>query len=614
MKLKNYFRKICVFVVLNSVNTLYKGTEMNRGFDSNWLEELKYKCDIVEIISRYIPLQKKGGKYFGCCPFHHEKTASFCVNENEQYYHCFGCGVSGDVVKFVMEMESVDFIDACKVLADKVGMILPEFSSVLADKDKSRNERLLNLLTEAGRYYYRVLRDPVRGKDAMRYLHDRALDDETLKTYGIGLSDSEKGVINYLKSKGFSEKEMETCGVCSYGRDFYANRIIVPIFNQMGKIVAFGGRIYHGEKDVGKYKNSVNTVLFDKSKTIYGVNFVKKFKQDTLLDYIILVEGYMDVISLGAHGIKNAVAGMGTALTDGQARQLKRLCPNVYVCYDGDEAGRKAAIRNIDPLLNADMDVKVITLPDGYDPDDMMRKDGTEAFFKLLKDAMPAYDYKLLQIENGVDMRSVSGRAKYASGAVKILSEIKDEAQRGVYVELVSKKCGLSTDSLYEQMVSPVEEKEISVKNSSLEICDVDLKAARFVLNAMLKNKEYADISLLDREWFKSEIHKEIFDFVKSRKDNGEAITIGLLFDHVEESDEMNSVINNYENLSDESVEERFYADCVLKLANAYLTERIAQLTKTYEDETDMAKKSNLIQQIVALQRKLRASDIEDKR
>lgn len=589
---------------------------MDRGFDSDWLEELKYKCDIVEIISRYIPLQKKGGKYFGCCPFHHEKTASFCVNENAQYYHCFGCGVSGDVVKFVMEMESVDFMDACKILADKAGMILPDFkSNSFAGKDKSKNERLLNLLTEAGRYYYRVLRDPLRGKKAMKYLYDRGLDDETLRTYGIGLSDSDKDVINFLKSKGYSEKEMEVCGISSYGKDFYANRIIVPIFNQMGKIIAFGGRIYQGEKNVGKYKNSTNTVFFDKSKTIYGVNFVKKFKQDTLLDYIILVEGYMDVISLGAHGIKNAVAGMGTALTDGQARQLKRLCPNIYVCYDGDEAGQKAAIRNIDPLLNADMEVKVVTLPEGYDPDDMMRKEGPEAFFELLKNAIFAFDYKLLQIEKSVDMRSVSGRAKYASAAVKVLAEIKDETQRSVYVELVSKKCGLSKDSLLQQMSNaPKEEKEIVVKNSSLDVCDVELKAARFILNALLNGKRYADVNLLDREWFVCDVHREIFDFIKSRADKGEDIKISLLFDHIEESDEMNSVINNYEKLSDETVEEKFYIDCALKLANGYLSEKIAELTKTYEDETDMAKKSNLILQLVTLQKKLRASDIEDKR
>ncbi|MCI5819597.1 MAG: CHC2 zinc finger domain-containing protein, partial [Acidaminococcus sp.] len=211
---------------------------MAKGFDTNWLDELKYKNDIVEVISRYIPLQKKGSKYFGCCPFHHEKTASFCVNSGEQFYHCFGCGVSGDVIKFIREMESVDFMDACKILADRVGMILPDFQGDAEyQKNKDEKTRLTTLMREAARYYYSVLTHKERGQKAREYLFSRGINEEFMKQYGFGLSDSDRGVVLYLNQKGYTENEMRDCGLIEGERnpiDAFRGRIIVPIFNSMG--------------------------------------------------------------------------------------------------------------------------------------------------------------------------------------------------------------------------------------------------------------------------------------------------------------------------------------------------------------------------------------------
>lgn len=273
------------------------------------------------------------------------KNRFFCVNNG--WYHCFGCGATGDVVKFVMEMESVSFYDAVKLLADKVGMQLPE---VKLDpeyaKKKEHSDVLKQLMRDVARYYRNNLLDENKGKEAREYLHNRSLDDETAKRYGLGLSLDGESMVGYMRRKGYLLKDLEECGLIANTErpyDAFANRIIVPIMDSMSNVIAFGGRIYHGEKDVAKYKNSTNTALFDKGRTIYGVNFIKRDKKLNGIAYkeLILVEGYMDVISLGASGIKNAVACMGTALTDGQARELSRMTETLYVCYDGDGAGKK---------------------------------------------------------------------------------------------------------------------------------------------------------------------------------------------------------------------------------------------------------------------------------
>lgn len=591
---------------------------MAKGFDTNWLDELKYKNDIVEVISRYIPLQKKGSKYFGCCPFHHEKTASFCVNSGEQFYHCFGCGVSGDVIKFIREMESVDFMDACKILADRVGMILPDFQGDAEyQKNKDEKTRLTTLMREAARYYYSVLTHKERGQKAREYLFSRGINEEFMKQYGFGLSDSDRGVVLYLNQKGYTENEMRDCGLIEGERnpiDAFRGRIIVPIFNSMGKVVAFGGRIYNGEAARAKYKNSTNTKIFDKGRTIYGANFVKAFKQKNALSDVILVEGYMDVIALGSHGIPNAVAGMGTALTEGQARELTRLSKNIYVCYDGDEAGRKATLRNIDVLIKQGAELSVVSLPDGYDPDDMMRKESVGAFQKLLAEAIPAIDYKLKVIEEANDLRSHNGKAKFMQSAVEVLNSIPDLAERAVYVDVVSKKTGIVHGEIEKQIKEIPEEKpQISVLSSALKADKVQMKAARFALNAIITNKKYAKLSDLKRDWLPDATQIEIYDYVKMKSELGEKVAAGMLYGNVSETPELDAVINNYEEISGLGLEEKYYVDCLIKLADSYYGEEIERLTKEFEDETDSGKKTELLKRISQIQTKLRSQNLEDK-
>lgn len=589
---------------------------MAGGFTPEFLEELKYKCDIVEVISQYVPLQKKGGRYFGCCPFHNEKTPSFCVNNG--WYHCFGCGASGDVVKFVMEMESVSFYDAVKILADKVGLQLPEvkLDPQYAQK-KEHGDVLKQLMRDAARYYRNNLLDENKGKDAREYLHNRGLDDEIAKRYGLGLSLDNESMVGYMRRKGYSLKDLEECGLVGNAQrpyDAFANRIIVPIMDSMSNVIAFGGRIYHGEKDVAKYKNSTNTTLFDKGRTIYGINFIKRDKKMNGVAYkeLILVEGYMDVISLGASGIKNVVACMGTALTDGQARELSRMTENLYVCYDGDGAGKKATIRNVDILAKFVQNVRVISLDEGKDPDETVREGGAEAFLKKQKEALPVIEYKLKLCADANDLGSVNGRAKYVQSALKVLKTIDNRAEREVYMDVVSKMSGVSVATLTDEagMIRPVKIEQ--PKENDEEKIAKTLRASRFVLNRIVKGEKYVDLSKIKTEWLENDLHRQVFEWAKTMPEHTDMVkTMFSVFGY--DNEEISNILNINMKFADNIREADYFNDCVLMLANEFVSKRLEQVKNGYNELSDPEAKRASIAEISRLQKILKSKDINDK-
>lgn len=589
---------------------------MAGGFTPEFMEELKYKCDIVEIISQYVPLQKKGGRYFGCCPFHNEKTPSMCVNNG--WYHCFGCGASGDVVKFVMEMESVSFYDAVKILADKVGMQLPEvrLDPKFAQK-KEHSEVLKQLMRDVARYYRNNLIDEKKGEDARKYLASRGIDDETSKRYGLGLSLDGESMVGYMRRKGYMLKDLQECGLIANPDrpyDAFASRIIVPIMNGMGDVIAFGGRIYHGEKDVAKYKNSTNTTLFDKGRTLYGVNFIKRDKKLNGVAYkeLILVEGYMDVISLGAAGIKNAIAGMGTALTEGQAREISRLTENLYVCYDGDGAGRHASVKNVDILSQYIQNVKVVSLDDGKDPDETVRDEGYEGFMKHVSEALPVVEYKLKLCADANDLGSVNGRAKYVQSALKVLKGIDNKAEREVYMAIVSKLSNVSVSTLTAEIgtVRPIREEP--VKENVEEKQAKNLRASRFIVNRLLNNEVYTDLGKVKREWLANDTHKKIFDFVLSEPEK--QASISKMYDVLGYDDEeVNCVLGINLHFSDKGREADYYNDCLLALANESISQKLDEAKERFNTLSDSAEKKACLVEISALTKKLKSKSIEDK-
>lgn len=585
----------------------------NGGITQEFLDELKFKCDIVSVISGYLRLDKKGGKYFGCCPFHNEKTASFCVNTDGQYYHCFGCGASGNVINFVMEMESLSFIDAVKFLAEKAGMEMPE---VKFDPDyKKKREKkdvLLSLMKDTAHYYRNNLLREVEGKEAREYLLSRGISEDIARYYGIGLSLGQDQLQGYMRRKGYSIENLRDCGLVNGDKlvDAFAGRIIVPILDGMSNVVAFGGRIYHGEKDVAKYKNSTNTEIFDKGRTVYGINFVKREKRENGgFHNLILVEGYMDVIALGSVGIKNVVAGMGTALTDGQAREIARLVPLVYVCYDGDSAGRKATIKNVEILMKAGVEVKVVSLDDGCDPDDTIKKEGYEGFMARVKSALPIIEYKLKLCADAYNLDSVDGRTKYVRAALKVLGEVNSIAEREVYLGVVSRLSGVSVDTLTRDLgKAPAREVEATEISAPLKE-DKTVKAGRFILNKILTHASFSDIGFLKKEWFTHPLHQSIFgDVVESAG----GLKVATLFDKYTD-EELNKIIGDDVVFEVPATEQIYYNDCVLVLANDYISKQLDGLTKRYNAATTPADKKAIITQMASLQQKLKSKNVKDK-
>lgn len=586
---------------------------MSQGFTPEFLDELKYKCDIVEIISQYVPLQKKGSRYFGCCPFHHEKTASFCVSQDNGFYHCFGCGASGDVIKFIMEMESMSFFDSVRYLAEKAGMQLPEMKLDPQFKEKKeRSDVLKQLMRDAARYYRNNLVDPVKGKDAREYLANRGIDDETAKRYGLGLSLDYDSLVGYLRRKEYALKDLLDCGLIANTEkpfDAFANRIIVPIINSKNEVVAFGGRIYHGEENVAKYKNSTNTQLFDKGRTIYGVNYLKRDRHaGAVIHDIILVEGYMDVISLGSVGIRNAVAGMGTALTEGQAYELKRLAPKIYVCYDGDAAGRKATLRNVDILVKTGLDVKVVSLDDGKDPDETVRESGAEGFLKRVDEAVPVTEYKLNLCKNAYDLNTYEGRSKYLKSAIAVLKSVADGSEREVYIELVATLSRTSKDKIGGMLAeTSVTKREPAPQEKTAK----NLSSSRFIVNRIMKNARCVKLSDIEDEWIVNSVHKAIVGYARSVGEG--RFNVGNMYSVVPDDPEIGAILDMRTEFASEAKESAYWTDCLVALANDCISAKLDGLIAVYSTLADADEKRKTVGEIGRLQRKLKSKSLGDK-
>ena len=350
-------------------------------FPDAWMGELLSKADLVSLVSAYVPLKPKGGRMWGCCPFHNEKTPSFSVVPDKQFYYCFGCHEGGGAVQFVMEMEKLSYVDAVKWLAQRVGMELPEeVDDASLRHERAVKERVYAANKEAAHYFYDTLMGE-QGKQAQAYLARRGLDARVVKRFGLGYApEGWENLTRYLLAKDFTREELIRAGLAVKGKkdgecyDAFRNRVIFPIIDTNGRVLGFGARTM-GD-DTPKYINTGDTPVYNKRRHVYGLNLLKRKK----LADVIMVEGYMDVIRLVKAGVENTVAGLGTAMTQEQARLLKRYVPTVYLCYDGDSAGQNAALRGLDILAKEDLDVRVIVIPGAQDPDDYVRDHGAEAF------------------------------------------------------------------------------------------------------------------------------------------------------------------------------------------------------------------------------------------
>ena len=403
------------------------------------VEEVRMRSDIVDVISSYVKLQKRGGTYFGLCPFHNEKTPSFSVTPSKQMYYCFGCGAGGNVFTFLMEYENLTFPEAVRQLADRAGVELPqEEESEEARKRASRRARILEANKEAGRYFYYQMPGP-GGKRAYEYLTGRGLTDETIRRFGLGYSNAYRDdLYQYLKHRGYDDELLKETGLVKIEErgchDRFWNRVMFPIMDVNNRVIGFGGRVM-GD-GTPKYLNSRETKLFDKSRNLYGLNFARKTRKNE----IILCEGYMDVISMHQAGFTNAVAALGTAFTSGHGTLLRRYTENVILSFDSDEAGQRAVLRAIPILKDAGLNVRVLDLAPHKDPDEFIKEQGKEALEERIRKAVSSFMFQIKVLAGRYNQDDPEEKTKFQHEAAKQLAEIGEPLERKNYIEAVSRE------------------------------------------------------------------------------------------------------------------------------------------------------------------------------
>ena len=431
-----------------------------------FIEELLLKNDIESVASSYVALKRRGRNLVGLCPFHGEKTASFNLYPENNSFYCFGCGAGGDVITFVKRIENLSYIDAVRFLADRAGMKMPEESRE-NDATSQLRLRVLEANREAARLYHAALYAP-EGKVALDYYHARGYTDATIKHFGLGYAPAGWDyLLNGMRAKGFRQDELVAAFLAARGRnggcyDVFRNRVIIPIIDIRGNVVGFGGRVLDDSKP--KYINTENTLAYSKSRNLFALNFAKSAGRE-----LNICEGYMDVIAMHQAGFTNTVAALGTAFPDEQIQLIARYADRVNLIFDADGAGQKATKRAIENLRKTGLDVRVVSIPDGKDPDEFIRKNGADAFRLLLERSANAVEYRLLEIGRDNDVTTPNGKVAYFKAAAQVLAQIDSRVERDVYAGRLSELLSISKDAILQEIEDSRRKKEKTASHRQLE-------------------------------------------------------------------------------------------------------------------------------------------------
>jgi len=569
---------------------LYKQSSIN---------EVSSRSSLSEIVSGYVKLKRNGTSYLGLCPFHKEKTPSFHVDEDKQLFYCFGCGAGGNVFDFIMRAENLDFVDALQLLAQRAGVTLEEeqrTSHVNREEESLRRKRILEMNRLAARHFYENLGKP--GSDvALSYMQKRGLSKRVAVKFGVGYAqDSWDDLLNRLKEAGYDPDEIVTAGLAvrnEKGRvyDKFRNRLMFPIIDVRGNVIAFGGRTL-GD-DQAKYMNSPETPVFHKGRNLFSLNLAKPYG---MKDGLILVEGYMDVVSLYQAGIENAVAGLGTALTEEQAKLLKRYASQVYVCYDSDEAGQKAAQKAIGLLTDAGNKVKVISFTGAKDPDEYILKKGVESFRNLLTDSKESLEYQLLRLRQKYDIYDVSQKISFLTEAAKVLAEVDNEMAREVYIKRLAVETDIPSEAIKTEISKLIyyknkkeTRKEMHLKSTPMKETTefstlserqstATYKTERLLLNLIFFHRRVYEtlINKIQPEWFSSELHQKLYGSIVAYCASGEEPDASVFLTTLEEAERQAAASVLYESFSGESMQAA--KEAAEKLEIAYLKKRVGEL------------------------------------
>lgn len=554
------------------------------------IQKVKEENDIVDVISETVNLKRSGRNYIGLCPFHNDKSPSLSVSPDKQIYKCFSCGEAGNVITFVMKQKNYNFIEAIKSLAERANIVLHIENSKQSAVSKKK-DILYKINVEAARYYFKNL---TVNNVAKEYFSNRGIKNSTIRKFGLGYAkEGWTNLIYYLKRQGYNDNQLIDAGLVIKNEnkgtiyDRFRNRVMFPVFDIRGKVIGFGGRVFDDSKP--KYLNSPETLVFHKGVNLYGLNFAVK---DGINDRtLIIVEGYMDCISLHQYGITNAIASLGTALTVNQARLIKRYADKVVISYDADIAGQKATLRGLDILKDAGLDVRVLLIPQGKDPDEFVRLNGKEAFLKLVYSAISLIEYRLKRAAEGIDFNNNEMVIKYVKRTAEIFANV-DSVEKDIYIKKIAEDTGLREQSIYD-LINKVniskENQNVNKKEENrteLYLEPAFSKAEKAILKLML-NDEYYNLIIknITEEDFFSKAHKDIFKYIidaKNRKKSNVPMYVESLCDDVETSKEFVKVKETQ--LLDTDDEEKLINDCINKIKKYKLSQKLERLKKEQKE------------------------------
>ena len=587
---------------------------------TGFIEELKQKCDIVSTVSRFITLQRKGKTYWACCPFHHEKTPSFAINEIEQYYHCYGCGESGDVIKFIEKYENLSFMEAVKYLADSVGLKMPEFESSAQDiKQLKLKSDCYNACNLAMNFYKQSLKTPV-ANNARAYLAKRDLGQDIVDYFNIGFSPDWTSVINHLEKQGVTREVMKAAGLIDISEngkvyDSFGTRLIFPILNANGDCIGYTARTLDAESKFAKYKNSTQTLIFDKSRTIYNINSLKQIRKEQNIEYIIICEGTIDVIAMYKAGFKNTVACMGTAITSFHGRELKKYADKIILCLDGDAAGQSATYKAIDVLNEQGLEVKVVKLKENLDPDEFLKKYGADQLRLCLEQAEDSIEYKLSSLAEKHDLKDSFQKNKYISSALEIIAKLDSNSQKEIYLKVLSRKVNISTDVLRRDLFSSTTKiqsqtaKEEAVEDKTFVVRqDGHLKALKFILASIIHKQPYALDALNKNMKFKNSNYQKLYNYAVQSVVNNKPYTISSLFDvfDVDSNPDIKEIIDyDFSFYTDKEI---YFEQCFNKIMLIQLKQKQEDLTNLYKQETDMDKRRQIASELMLVTKEIKTN------
>ncbi len=589
------------------------------AYPDHWMSELLAKNDIVSVVSAYTDLKPKGHRLWGLCPVHGEKTASFSVSPDKQLYYCFGCHIGGSVIQFIMDAEHMSFHEAVEHLANRVGLAMPqEVNDAAMMQERAKRERLAEACQLAARFYMENLIGE-GGVSGRAYLKKRGISSDAVKRFGIGYAPSEwEALKHHLGAQGFTPEELVEAGLlvknADTGRtyDAYRGRVIFPIIAANGRVIGFGARVLNNEEKP-KYINTGDTLLYNKRNNLYGLNLQKSGK----LNDLVMVEGYTDVIGLYEAGVTNAVASLGTALTQQQARLLKRYVSNVHIAYDGDAAGQNATIRGLDILMQEGLNVRVIVFPNGQDPDEFVRSSGKEGFDRLKEDALSLNAFKLVALSRGFDLEKENEREQYAMQACQFIGTLTPVERERHYQQL-SRQTGYSMETLRAQGASArpgerqqpvtVKEKNGTGRRRETEPDSERIRAENALLYHMLQSPlaaKLAEEQGIERQ-FVSEGMKHFVAALSDAYQSGKEPNLPLLLSGMEKEDaERISAALKEEAACTEP--EKAARDCLMRIEKCNLIEQIEEIKRQLVDPAMSAdERAGLLREMQTLNLRMR--------